>query len=207
MPCDPDPARAVYTGFHAAVQYSCTLYYLLPLQKSENPPKFPAVKKVCRSAKSSGDHRSYSPSITVTELSPTWTSCHCDGDLHLPSLPPSSPPLLPAAWPVLPVLLMWVSAHRLNTSDSSVTHHTALEYARLRWQCRSKYSRARVESLLSSSARSTVAATDFLLCCLPFPHMTSVKCPDDTKARLHSAHALCARNTAFINPTLNYYYN
>lgn len=74
-----------------------------------------------------------SPSITVTELSPTWTSCHSDGDPRLP--PPLAPPI--TSPPVLPALLATLgesAAHRLDTCDSSVTHHTPLQYVRHRGQ-------------------------------------------------------------------------
>lgn len=63
--------------------------------------------------------------------------------------PPPSPPLLPSVPPVLPALLATVggfAAHRLDTCDSSVTHHTPLQYVRHRWQRSLRRGRAQLGS-------------------------------------------------------------
>lgn len=64
----------------------------------------PCLQKACKTAKNSCDGGdmmtvcwSDSRSVTVSQLSPTWTSCHSNDDTPPPSLPPAPHPRSPPA--------------------------------------------------------------------------------------------------------------
>lgn len=174
-----------------------TLNYLLSLHKSENAAGFSVVKKVCNAAKDSSDHRNM---MTVCDgaspppsLSPSCPVPHLDKlSLYLSSPPPvSSPPPSHHYFPLPGLSSPHSSPQSLDLLHAASIPVTALShiiqprnmYAVAGSSLQGGTSTAEVgvkSSLASLPDPQPQVSTDFLLCCLPFPHMTSVKCSDDT---------------------------